>query len=212
MQSIERDAAAAAILAVVGDGMAGMPGGAAQVLRRARSGRHQRARDRAGRVGAQHLRGHRREATARARAPRRARSFYLSAQTISIGVLGPGLVGGALLDQIARAGERAARDGSTSICACARSPAAKKMTLEPQRIDLDHWRDALAAGQPLDAVEIRRPRAADHLPHSVLDRLHREPGGRRPLRRVARPRASTWSRRTSARTAGRSRTTRTSSA
>ena len=70
--------------------------------------------------------------------------FYLSPQTISIGVIGPGMVGGALLEQIARAAAGCA-SGSTSTCACARSPSTKRMLLEPQRIDLDHWRDALAA-------------------------------------------------------------------
>ena len=59
-----------AILAVVGDGMAGTPGVAAQGVQRARHGRRQRARDRAGRLRAQHLGGDRRHATPRARCAR----------------------------------------------------------------------------------------------------------------------------------------------
>ena len=67
MQRVERRRRAAAILAVVGDGMAGMPGSRGAILRHARQRRHQRARDRAGRVGAQHLGGHRREGQRRVR-------------------------------------------------------------------------------------------------------------------------------------------------
>ena len=44
----------------------------------------------------------------RARAARGARGFYLSAQTLSIGLIGPGIVGGALLDQVRLAGRAAA--------------------------------------------------------------------------------------------------------
>ncbi len=46
--------------------------------------------------------------------------FYLSPHTISIGLIGPGLVGGALLDQLASQVERL-RAISTSTCACAAS-------------------------------------------------------------------------------------------
>ena len=63
-------------------------------------------------------------------------SFYLSAKTVSIGVLGPGSVGGALLDQLASAAAGAAQRSSILICACARSAAVKKMLLDEQRIDL----------------------------------------------------------------------------
>ena len=146
-----------AIIAVVGDDMAGMPGsagkffgtlGAAGInVRAIAQGASERnisavidAKDSARAIRAVHS------------------SFYLSAKTISIGVLGPGLVGGTLLDQIARAanGLRERFDLDLRVRAIAGS---KKMTLEPQRIDLDHWRDALAAGKPLDAVRIvdRRP-------------------------------------------------------
>jgi len=159
-----------AIIAVVGDDMAGMPGsagkffgtlGAAGInVRAIAQGASERnisavidGKDSARAIRAVHS------------------SFYLSAKTISIGVLGPGHVGGALLDQIARAapGLRERFDLDLRVRAIAGS---KKMLLEPQRVDLDHWRDALGAGKPLDPVKIV-PGVADHvqtdyLPHSVL--------------------------------------------
>jgi len=159
-----------AIIAVVGDDMAGMPGsagkffgtlGAAGInVRAIAQGASERnisavidGKDSARAIRAVHS------------------SFYLSAKTISIGVLGPGHVGGALLDQIARAapGLRERFDLDLRVRAIAGS---NKMLLEPQRVDLDHWRDALGAGKPLDPVKIV-PGVADHvqtdyLPHSVL--------------------------------------------
>jgi len=159
-----------AIIAVVGDDMAGMPGsagkffgtlGAAGInVRAIAQGASERnisavidGKDSARAIRAVHS------------------SFYLSAKTISIGVLGPGHVGGALLDQIARAapGLRERFDLDLRVRAIAGS---KKMLLEAQRVDLDHWRDALGAGKPLDPVKIV-PGVADHvqtdyLPHSVL--------------------------------------------
>jgi bifunctional aspartokinase / homoserine dehydrogenase 1 len=93
--------------------------------------------------------------------------FYLSAHTVSIGLIGPGLVGGALLDQIASQAQRL-RATSSSTCACARSPARSACAGDgghrPRR-----WRDEYAAGG-----EPARPRRfadhvhADHLPHAVI--------------------------------------------
>ena len=68
IQSVEVDRGCS-ILAVVGDGMAGTPGVAARCSRRS-APRRERARDRAGRLGAQHLGGHRRPKQRRARCAR----------------------------------------------------------------------------------------------------------------------------------------------
>jgi len=155
-----------AIIAVVGDDMAGMPGsagkffgtlGAAGInVRAIAQGASERnisavidAKDSARAIRAVHG------------------SFYLSAKTISIGVLGPGHVGGALLDQIARAapGLRERFNLDLRVRAIAGS---KKMLLEPQRIDLDHWRDTLGAGKALDVAKLVEHVQTDYLPHSVL--------------------------------------------
>jgi len=155
-----------AIIAVVGDDMAGMPGsagkffgtlGAAGInVRAIAQGASERnisavidAKDSARAIRAVHG------------------SFYLSAKTISIGVLGPGLVGGALLDQIARAaaGLRERFNLDLRVRAIAGS---KRMLLEPQRVDLDHWRDTLSAGKALDVAKLVEHVQTDYLPHSVL--------------------------------------------
>jgi aspartokinase/homoserine dehydrogenase 1 len=155
-----------AIIAVVGDDMAGMPGsagkffgtlGAAGInVRAIAQGASERnisavidAKDSARAIRAVHG------------------SFYLSAKTVSIGVLGPGHVGGALLDQIARAapGLRERFNLDLRVRAIASS---KRMLLEAQRVDLDHWRDTLAAGKALDMAMLVEHVQTDYLPHSVL--------------------------------------------
>ena len=98
-----------AILAVVGDGMAGMPGvagkvfsalGNAQINVRAIA---QGASERNISVVV--------DGTHATRALRAAHaSFYLSPHTLSIGVIGPGTVGRVLLDQLASQRERLARE------------------------------------------------------------------------------------------------------
>ena len=155
-----------AIIAVVGDDMAGMPGSAGKFfgtlgdaginVRAIAQGASERnisavidAKDSARAIRAVHS------------------SFYLSAKTISIGVLGPGLVGGALLDQIARAAP-ALRERFNLDLRVRAVAGSKKMLLEPQRIDLDHWRDTLAAGKPLDVAKLVEHVQTDYLPHSVM--------------------------------------------
>ena len=68
---------------------------------RARRRRRQHPRDRAGIVRAQHLRGHRRASERDARSRSVHAGFYLSPHTVSIGLIGPGTVGGVLLEQLA---------------------------------------------------------------------------------------------------------------
>ena len=100
IQNVDVLTRAAASCRVVGDGMAGTPGVAAKRLRRPGGGRRQRARHRAGLVGAQHLGGHRRASRPRAPCAPCTPRFYLSPHTVSIGVVGPGVVGRTLLEQM----------------------------------------------------------------------------------------------------------------
>ena len=114
IQSVDVDADLA-ILAVVGDGMAGTPGIAAKVFAALGIVGSQRARHRPGRLGAQHLRGGRGQA-ARPRALRAVHAgLYLSPHTLSIGVIGPGTVGRVLLDQLASQSERLRREFSLDL-------------------------------------------------------------------------------------------------
>ena len=155
------------ILAVVGDGMAGTPGIAARCfgtlgkaginVRAIAQGASERN------ISAVVDSG---EAT---RALRAAHSgFYLSSKTLSIGLIGPGLVGSALLDQIAKANRRLYREFNLDlrVRAIAR---ASRMILGDRMIDLEDWRDQLSSsGLATDLDELVRHTHAEHLPHSVI--------------------------------------------
>jgi len=94
--------------------------------------------------------------------------FYLSAKTISVGVIGAGVVGGALLDQINRQQERLHDQFNLDIRvrAIARS---STMFLDERRIELSDWRDSIAASRtPVDMEAFANHVQADHLPHAVI--------------------------------------------
>ncbi|MEJ2276058.1 MAG: aspartate kinase, partial [Woeseiaceae bacterium] len=155
------------IVAVVGDGMAGTPGVAARFFGTlGRAGINIRAiaqgsseRNISAVVDSA-------DAT---RALRAAHSgFYLSHKTISIGLIGPGIVGKALLRQLEKQHERLADQFNLDlrVRAIARS---QKMLLGARRIDLAGWEqsfDGSAVATDLDAFEAHvNP---DHLPHAVI--------------------------------------------
>jgi aspartokinase/homoserine dehydrogenase 1 len=155
------------ILAVVGDGMAGAHGVAAQVF------------GALGNAGVS-VRAIAQGASERnisvvidgrnsARALRAVHSgFYLSAHTISIGLIGPGLVGGALLDQLASQVERLRRDLKLDLRVRGIA-GSRTMRLSPGAIDLGRWRDAYAAGgDPVDLDGFAEHVNADHFPHAVI--------------------------------------------
>jgi aspartokinase/homoserine dehydrogenase 1 len=155
------------ILAVVGDGMAGAHGVAAKVFAAL------------GTAGV-NVRAIAQGASERnisvvidgrgsARALRAAHSaFYLSAHTVSIGLIGPGLVGGALLEQIAGQMQRLARDFKLDLRVRAIA-GSKSMRLSSGAIDLSRWRDDYkAGGDPLDLDRFADHVHADHFPHAVI--------------------------------------------
>lgn len=158
---------AQSIVAVVGDGMAGTPGIAARFLGTlGRAGINIRAiaqgsseRNISAVVDSD-------DAT---RALRAAHSgFYLSSKTLSIGVIGPGTVGSALLRQIEKQRQRLADDFNIDlrVRAIARS---KTMLLGDRRIGLGDWQqqfDTAAVDLDLDRFEAHiNP---DHLPHAII--------------------------------------------
>jgi len=155
------------ILAVVGDGMAGAHGVSAQVF------------SALGKAGV-NVRAIAQGASERnisvvidgrnsARALRAVHSsFYLSAHTVSIGLIGPGLVGGALLEQVASQAARLRRDFKLDLRVRGIA-GSKRMRLVQGSVDLGSWRDAYAAGQ--DAVDLDRFAEhvhADQFPHAVI--------------------------------------------
>ena len=95
-------------------------------------------------------------------------AFYLSSQTLSIGVIGAGLIGGTLLDQLtARIEElRTERGIDLRVRGIMNS---RKMILHERQIALDHWRDELnTSATEADVEAFVNHVHAPHLPHAVL--------------------------------------------
>jgi aspartokinase/homoserine dehydrogenase 1 len=154
------------ILAVVGDGMAGTPGIAAKLFNAlGASGVNVRAiaqgaseRNISVVIDATQ--------TARALGSVHA-SFYLSPHTISIGLIGPGLVGSAFLDQLASQAERLTREFRLDL-RLRGVLTSKKMLLADRSVPMAHWREALDSAGPPDLPRFVRHVDAVHLPHAVI--------------------------------------------
>ncbi len=159
--------AAQSIVAVVGDGMAGTPGVAARFFGSlARAGIN---------IGAIAQGSSERNISAvvdsmdATRALRAAHSgFYLSAKTLSIGLIGPGTVGTCLLQQLEKQSAKLSKSFNMDlrVRAIARS---QKMLLGERRIDLANWQrefEADAVDTDLDVFE--QHLNPDHLPHAVI--------------------------------------------
>jgi aspartokinase/homoserine dehydrogenase 1 len=155
-----------AIIAVVGDGMAGTHGVSAKVfgalgksavnIRAIAQGASERnisavidGRDAAKALRAVHS------------------SFYLSPYTLSIGLVGPGTVGSVLLDQLASQAARLKRDFNIDLRVRGIA-GSRQMVLAEREIDLGGWRRALENAEPVDLERFARHVAAEHLPHRVI--------------------------------------------
>jgi aspartokinase/homoserine dehydrogenase 1 len=154
------------IVAVVGDGMAGTPGVAAKMfgalsnagvnVRAIAQGASERnisvmidSRDTTRALQSVHA------------------SFYLSPHTVSIGVIGPGLVGSALIDQIASQRERLHREFNLDL-RIRGILSSRRMVCGEGRIDLSAWRDRLAQGTVANLDRFEEHVHADHLPHAAI--------------------------------------------
>ena len=123
-------------------------------------------------------------------------SFYLSAKTVSIGVIGPGSVGSALLDQLASA--NASLRGKFNFDLRIRAiGGSKRMLLEKHHIELVEWRKQLAAADEMHLTQFVDHVQTDYLPHAVIDRLQREPAPSRIATAIGCAAAFTSSRLTS---------------
>jgi len=154
------------VLAAVGDRMAGTPGTAARLfdaLARARVNVRAIAQGASERnisvaIG-------REEATKALRAAHAA--FYLSPQTVSLGVIGPGKVGAALLEQIAAAAPRLLREANLDLRL--RAVAASRRMWLDDRGDAPGWRTRLeAAHEACDFARFAAHLGAAHLPHAAI--------------------------------------------
>ena len=154
------------ILAVVGDGMAGARGVAARVfesLARASINVRAIAQGASERNISVVVEG-----SGSAKALRAVHAgFYLSPNTLSIGLIGPGTVGAVLLAQIASQIERLrALNVDLRVRGIASS---KRMLLGEGAIDLAHWPERLAsAGEPLDLGKFVDTVQADYIPHTLI--------------------------------------------
>ncbi|MDQ2641247.1 MAG: bifunctional aspartate kinase/homoserine dehydrogenase I [Pseudomonadota bacterium] len=156
-----------AILAVVGDGMAGTPGVSAKVfnaLGQAAINVRAIAQGASERNISVVVDG--RQATRALRAAHA--SFYLSPNTLSIGVIGPGTVGRVLLDQLAGEQARLAREFKLDLRVRG-ILSSRRMLLSDRGVELGQWKaqyeaatDASDLGRFIEHVKV------DYLPHTVI--------------------------------------------
>ncbi|MFP3880721.1 MAG: bifunctional aspartate kinase/homoserine dehydrogenase I [Actinomycetota bacterium] len=158
------------ILAAVGDGMSGTPGIAARFFGSlTRAGVNVRAIAQGS--SERNISIVIDSADAR-RALRAAHSgFYLSRQTLSIGVIGPGHVGGTLLDQMAGRLESLMEEFGVDLRVRAIA-SSSKMLLDEHRIDLETWRERFESGDA-GTIETDLDLLADYVhtesvPHAAI--------------------------------------------
>ncbi len=158
---------ACSILAVVGDGMSGTPGIAGRFLNTlGRAGINVRAIAQGSSERNISAVVRRDESTRALRAVHS--GFYLSAKTLSIGLIGPGVVGSTLLSQIAAEADRL-RDQFNLDLRIRAIASSSRMLLDERRIELGSWQETLeAGGMDTDLERLVGHVHADHLPHSVL--------------------------------------------
>ena len=154
------------ILAAVGDAMSGTPGIAARLFTAlARVGVNVRAIAQGASERNISVVIDTADSTRALRAAHAA--FYLSDQAISIGLIGPGNVGATLLHQIdqRRAALRDRHGVDLRVRAIANST---KMVLNEESVDLETWREDLAAGEDFDVSTFVDHVHTTSVPHAVI--------------------------------------------
>ena len=166
MQGVSTRANIAA-LAVVGDGMAGTPGTAARLfaaLGRARVNVRAIAQGASERNISVAI-----DAADATRALRAVHAgYYLSAQTISIGLVGPGNVGAAFVRQLAATRERLLRDQRIDLRLRAIATSRAMWLGESGATPLEALEALRARPEPLDMARFADHVRADHVPHAVM--------------------------------------------
>lgn len=155
------------VLAAVGDGMVGLPGVAAQLfdgLAKARVNLRAIAQGAGERNISVAIAA--RDATRALRAAHSA--FWLSPHCISIGLIGPGKVGRALLAQLAAAQPRFQRNSRLDLRLRALADS-RRMHLAPRALAFEDGAAALAdAHEPLDLERFAEHVRAEHIPHALI--------------------------------------------
>lgn len=95
-------------------------------------------------------------------------AFFLSAQTLSVGLFGPGNIGGTLLDQLAAESGRLRREFDLDI-RIRGIATSKKMLLSESGVDLSRWREEFAEKSVVYNEEVFLSHInAAYYPHAVL--------------------------------------------
>ncbi|MGH8260477.1 MAG: bifunctional aspartate kinase/homoserine dehydrogenase I, partial [Steroidobacteraceae bacterium] len=166
IQSVDIDTELA-IMAVVGDGMAGTPGISAKVFNALGStGVNVRAiaQGASERNISVVIAG--KDATRALRAVHA--GYYLSPHTLSIGIIGPGTVGRVLLDQLASQSARLRREFQLDLRVRG-ILASKRMLLSEAGVDLGDWRHAFEGCETAaDLGKFIEHVRVDYLPHTVV--------------------------------------------
>lgn len=154
---------AISVLAAVGDGMAGKPGVAARFLSTlARAHVNLRAIAQGASERNISVAIDSADATKALRAAHA--GFWLSPQTISVGVIGPGKVGAALLDQLAQTAPKLLREANLDLRLRAIA-SSRSMWLGEHDAD---WRSNYSKAGPVDLDVFTAHVHAAHLPHAVI--------------------------------------------
>jgi len=166
IQSVDVDPELA-IMAVVGDGMAGTPGVAANVFSSlGGAGVNVRAIAQGASERNISVVVAGKDATRALRAVHA--GYYLSPHTLSIGIVGPGTVGRVLLDQLGSQTARLRREFQLDLRVRG-ILSSTRMLLADSAIDLDNWRHAYEhSSQPADGARFLEHVRVDYLPHTVL--------------------------------------------
>lgn len=155
-----------AVLAIVGDGMAGTPGIAARLFESlARASVNVRAIAQGSSERNISVAIDEADATRALRAVHAA--FHLSPQTISIGLIGPGRVGQAILAQIAATQAKLKSDKGLDLRVRAIANS-RHMLLDERSIDLAGYEKALDAAPACDLDAFADHLRAPHLPHTLI--------------------------------------------
>ena len=159
-------AGACSILSVVGDGMAGTPGIAAKVFAAlADAGVNVRAIAQGSSERNISVVIDDKQSTRALRTVHAA--FYLSPHTVSIGIVGPGVVGRTLLEQVWSQVPRLLAGFNLDLRVRA-VMSSKRMLLADPAVNPETWRADLAAAPPVELEKFQEHVQADHIPHAVI--------------------------------------------
>jgi aspartokinase/homoserine dehydrogenase 1 len=94
-------------------------------------------------------------------------SFYLSPHTISIGLVGPGGVGSAFIEQLASQAIRLRETANLDLRLRGILTSSRMLLADPA-VRLDGWRESFDGSEPADLTRFEDHIHADHLPHAVI--------------------------------------------